>query len=422
MQPIVIGLNHKTAPVEVRESFAIPEEQVYSVLRRLVHEGRQNSQEFLILSTCNRTELYCTAANGQDSYSASKKIFLELSKTRQHIEKHIYCHCGQECIEHLFKVASSLDSLVLGEGQILSQVKKAYSMARDCKATGVVLNTLFNRAIKVGKRVRSETKIAYNAVSVSYAAVEQAKKLAGGDLKAAKVLILGAGEMSELTARHLAANGVKTFFVSNRNFDRASQFAVKFNGIEVPFDNFLQSAADADIIITSTGAPHYIIRAWDLSRLMPGRRDKPLLIIDIAVPRDVEPEAGEISGVKLYNIDDLEAVVEANLQERTAEAAQAAAIIAEEQAELVARFRYLAFRPTLARLSAKAEKMRLHALKKALAKMPNLTDSEHKILENMTRLLVRKLLRDPVISINQAESRGQAEYYLDAVNKLFQLD
>jgi glutamyl-tRNA reductase len=420
MQLVVLGLNHKTAPVEVRECFAFSEDQIKQALYHL--REYEEISECVIVSTCNRTELYAVVDEAADALSVLVEFWRGAVAVKDiEMDSHLFCHTEEHCIRHLFRVVSSLDSLVIGEGQILSQIKKSYSIARSINTTSTVLNTLFHRAIAVGKRVRTETRIAYSAVSVSYAAVELAKKLLG-DLAQAKVLLLGAGEMSELTARHLVENGVRTVFVSNRNYDRAQQLADKFRGLAVPFEEFLKSAEQADIIITSTGAPHYIIRAWDVAHLMPKRQGRPIIFIDIAVPRDVEPEVAAIAGANLYNIDDLEAVAESNMRAREQEAKAAEKIIDEELAELVVKFRYLSFRPTLARLRDKAERIRQRELKRALAKLPEATAEERKVMENLTKMLVRKFLRDPILRINEAAGTDKESYFLDAARVLFKLD
>lgn len=419
MQLVVLGLNHKTAPVDVRECFSFSEEQVKTALRHL-HEY-DGINECVLLSTCNRTEMYAVVDDAEDAYPVMQNFLSRIAVNYDNVEEYLYYKTEEQCINHLFRVASSLDSLVIGEGQILSQVKKAYSIARDAETTSTVLNTLFHRAIAVGKKVRTVTRIAHNAVSVSYAAVELAKEVFG-DLSKSNVLILGAGEMSELTARHLVANGVRTVFVSNRRFERAEILANKFSGVAVPFEDFMKCAVQADIVITSTGAPHYIIRSWDAAHLMPKRQGKPIIFIDIAVPRDVEPEVAAINGVSLYNIDDLEAVVESNLRLREQEAVEAEKIIAEEMAELIDKFRYLSFRPILARLTDKAEKIRQRELKRALVKLTDITADERKVIESLSKMIIRKMLRDPMVRINEAAGTGREDYYLDAICDLFKLE
>ena len=389
-------------------------------LRRL--EEYEDLLECVVLSTCNRTEMYAVMEDVDDP-SAVMLEFLDrlAAPAGQAVTMdHLFFHSGAECIRHLFNVAASIDSLVVGEGQILSQVKKAYSMAKDCGATSTVLNTLFNRAIAAGKKVRTETRIAYSAVSVSYAAVELARQLLG-DLTSANVLILGAGEMSELTARHLVENGVKTVFVSNRNHKRAEELADKFHGQAVPFERFMQWAVKTDIVITSTGAPHYIVNSWDVAHIMPQRGGRPLIFIDIAVPRDVEPEVAAIAGVSLYNIDNLNAVVDSNRRERLREARKAEKILEAEAKELTDRFRYLSYQPVLSRLKDKAEAIRQRELKRAMTKLPDLSPEDRRVLENMSRMLVRKLLRDPVLCTNEAAAAGEEDFCVEALNRLFKL-
>ncbi|MGE4588013.1 MAG: glutamyl-tRNA reductase [Acidaminococcaceae bacterium] len=419
MQLVVLGLNHKTAPVEVRECFSFSEEQVKQALKEV--RSCEEFRECVLLSTCNRTELYAVVEDAETALPFMKKFLQRVAVNPPAANNYLFFYTDEDCINHLFRVAASLDSLIIGEGQILSQVKKAYSLARDVQATSTVLNTLFNRAIAVGKKVRTVTHIAYNAVSVSYAAVEMAKK-SFGDLSESTVLIVGAGQMSELTAKHLVANGVKTVFVSNRNYNRAVDLAKKFSGIAVHFDDYMQAASKADIVITSTGAPHYIVRSWDVAHLMPKREGKPLIFIDIAVPRDVEPEVGAIKGITLYNIDDLEAAVATNIKLRKKEAQAAEKIIVAERAELVEKFQYLSYQPVLANLRDKAERMRLREVKRALAKLPHISPEERKIMENMSKMIVRKLMRDPMISMNEATGTNKENFYLDAICGLFKLD
>ena len=417
----VLGLNHKTAPVDVRECLACPEDTIKQVLRRL--EEFEDILECVVLSTCNRTEVYAVLDDVEDPPAVLLDFLTRLAGPEGYEispEYLFYC-AGDDCIRHLFRVAGSIDSLVIGEGQILSQVKKAYLVAKDCGTTSTVLNTLFHRAIAAGKKIRTETRIAYSAVSVSYAAVELAKNLLG-DLSAASVMILGAGEMSELTARHLVASGVKTVFVSNRNHDRAEELAKKFQGTAVPFEKFMKWAAQTDIIIASTGAPHYIVRALDVAHIMPQRDGRPLIFIDIAVPRDVEPEVAAIAGVSLYNIDSLNAVVDSNQRDRLKEARKAEKILEAEAKELIDRFRYLSYQPVLSQMKDKAELIRQREIKRALAKLPDLSADDRRVMENMSRMLVRKLLRDPVICTNEAAARGEEDACVQALTRLFKLN
>lgn len=419
MQLIVLGLNHKTAPVEVRERFSIPADKVSRGLKHL--EDYEALNEAVILSTCNRSEMYAVVDDAEEDLPTVKQFLFDLTGNEENIDEYLYYYNGEECIRHLFEVASSLDSLVIGEGQILSQVKKAYAIAREEQTTSTVLNTLFHRAIAVGKRVRTETRIAYNAVSVSYAAVELARKILG-DLSESNVLLFGAGQMAELTAQHLVDKGVKKVYVANRSFDRAKELAEKFGGEPVVFETAFKQAVDVNVVVTSTGAPHYVVKPWETQQLMTKRKGRPLVFIDIAVPRDVDPDVADIKGVQLYNIDDLEAVVDENLKEREREARYATAIVEEETSSLLDKFRYLSFRPVMALLSDKAERIRCREVKRAMTKLPDITLEERKAMEHMTKMIVRKLLREPMTKLNTSAGTVHEQFYVDAMSNLFKLD
>lgn len=418
MELIVIGLNHKTAPVDVRERFAVPREAVREGLANLgEYEGLD---EAVILSTCNRSELYAVVEQASDA--ATLKTFLfDLTGNEENIDDYLYTYQGEACIEHLFRVAASLDSLVLGEGQILSQVKAAYAIAREAGTTSTVLNTLFHRAIATGKRVRTETRIQYNSVSVSYAAVELARDSLG-DLTQSNALVFGAGKMAELTAEHLRSHGIKKIYVANRHIERARELAARFDGEAVPFESAMQRAVDVDVIVTSTGAPHYVIKPWETRQLMMRRHGRPLFLIDIAVPRDVDPAVGELKGVTLYNIDALEEVVDEHIEARRAEAGAAAKIVAEEVAEIVDKFQYLSFRPLMALLSERCERIRAREVKRVASKLPDLTEDEWRHVEHMSKMIVRKILRQPMMRLNSAAGTAQQDFYIEAVRALFRLD
>ena len=409
----ILGLNHRTAPIEIREKFSISKEALRCGLENL--DSYDGLNEAIVLSTCNRSEIYAVTAEDCDT---SLYQFLNDLIGGNIDEKFLYEYNGAACAEHLFEVAAGIDSLVLGEGQILSQVKEAYAIAKAAAATDTVLNTLFNRAIASGKRVRTETKIAYNSVSVSSAAVELAVKKLGG-LTDKSALIFGAGKMAQLTAQHLLSHGVKKIFVANHHLSRAQEMATKIGGQAVAWEDAFTSAAHVDIIITSTGAPHYVVKPWQTQQLMTRRQGRAIFFIDIAVPRDVDPEVGNIKGVTLYNIDDLESVVEKNLQARQREAVLAKKIIAEDVAAVMERFKYLNFQPLMANLSERAEQMRQREVRKILGKLPDMTDDERKILEQMTRRIVRKLLRMPMMKLNASAGTDAENFYTQAVKALF---
>lgn len=418
MQLTVLGLNHRTAPVEIRERFNFTADRVSSIIRRL--RNYDNIPEAVLLSTCNRTELYMVMENTDESIPFIKSLLKHLAGEEYKFD-YFYNLSGTQCVRHLFRVASSLDSLVIGEGQILSQIKNAYHISRSVGMTDVVLNTLFNKAIAVGKRVRTETKIAYSSVSVSSAAVDLAIEILG-NLETANILVLGAGHMSELTARHLIDKGASTIFVSNRNLDHAQELAQKFNGTAIPYAQMFKQASKADIIITSTGAPHYVLTAENLGPLLVDRRDKPLILIDIAVPRDVDPRLGEMEGVTVYNIDDLENVVDINKNFRSSEAQMAAQIIEEEILSLKERLRYYTMRPVMVQLHDKMNFLRQKILKKAFVKMPNLTDKERRIIDLMTQRLEHKFLREPMKIMNSVAGTEREDYYRKIICELFLLN
>ena len=419
MQLIVLGLNHKTAPVDVRERFSISKEAIRKGLSHL--NEYESLNEAVVLSTCNRSELYAVVEDAEEDYDTLLQFLFDLTGNEENIDPYLYCYEDEDCIRHLFNVASSLDSLVLGEGQILSQVKQAYALSRETDATSTILNTLFHRAIATGKRVRTETRIAYDAVSVSYAAVELAREVFG-DLSHSNVLIFGAGKMAELTAQHLVSHGVQKIYVANRHRDKAEALAAAFGGEAVTFERAFKDATDIDIVVTSTGAPHYVVKPWETQQLMTKRHGRPLVFIDIAVPRDVDPEVEEIKGVTLYNIDALEAVVDEHVEKRRHEARRAKKIVEEEIISLQDKFQYLSFQPLMALLSERCERIRCREVKRASSKLPDLTKEEQRAIEHMSKMIVRKILRTPMMKINAAGGTEQEQFYIDAMRSLFKLD
>ena len=418
MQLTVLGLNHKTAPVEVRERFNFTAERIQKILSRL--RNYDNIPEAILLSTCNRTELYMVMENRTESIAYVKKLIRHVAG-KEYNNRYFYNLSGTHCVRHLFRVAASLDSLIIGEGQILNQIKAAYQLSRSIGMTDTFMNTLMNRAIAVGKKVRTETRIAYSSVSVSSAAVDLAIEILG-DIKAAKILILGAGKMSELTARHLIDKGASSIIVSNRNFDHAKELADKFNGKAIQYSQMFEAAADADIIITSTGAPHYVLTAEGMRPLLEERAGKKIVLIDIAVPRDVDPALAEMEGVSLFNIDDLENLVDINKNFRSQEAYTAEQIIEEEILALKERLRYLTMRPVMVQLHDKMNFLRQKLLKKAFVKLPDLTDRERHIIDIMTQRLEHKFLREPMIAMNAAAGTDAEEHYKKIICELFLLD
>lgn len=423
MQLVVLGLNHRSAAVEVRERFSFDKDEVVAALNRLYEFDCIS--ECVILSTCNRTEIYAALEGVEFPKDYMLAVLKDLKdlKGADHIDADaFFFYEERDCIEHLFRVSASLDSLVLGEGQILSQLKGAYIQAYSAGCTGTIFNILFQRAIGVGKKVRTNTGIANTPVSVSYTAVNLAEDSLDKPLSEATVLILGAGTMSELTATHLQAKGVKTIFVSNRTFAKAEMLAERFNGKAVKLDNFVDYAKDADILITSTGAPHYIITEREAKKITTLRKGEPIVMIDIAVPRDIDPAVADLDGIYLFNIDSLESVVEENKAQREEEARRAEPIIHDAIEELLDKLSYLTVRPMMALLTEKAERIRRRELHRALAKLPDISDKERRVMDSMSRMIIRKMLREPMIHFNEIAGTEEEGLYWDLFKDMFNLE
>ncbi|WP_127059326.1 glutamyl-tRNA reductase [Veillonella ratti] len=422
MKLIVLGLNHRSAPVNVREVFSFDKTEISEAINH-VYEHEQVA-ECVLLSTCNRTELYAVLEDVENP----KQFMLDLLQHLKGVEDMeveddwFFMYEGRDLLAHLFNVASSLDSLVLGEGQILSQLKMAYISAYSRGLTGPIFNIIFQRAISVGKKVRTVTGIANTPVSVSYAAVNLAEDCLTKPMSEAKVLVLGAGEMSELTATHLQSKGVKSIFVSNRTYHKAEALAKRFGGQAISFDSFINQAKEADILITSTGAPHYIIGPEEAAKIAANRQGNPIVMIDIAVPRDIDPDVSQIDDVYLFNIDSLESVVEENKHQRELEAEKAKPIIAEAIDEIEEKLGYLSVRPMMVLLSDKAERTRKRELHRALAKLPDADDRLRKIMDNMSRMIVRKLLRDPMIRFGEVAGKDEENEYWKLFHDMFDLE
>lgn len=419
MHIIVSGLSHKTAPVKIREALSFPEHSLDEALNNLTSYAHIN--EGVILSTCNRTEIYAVAAD-IDSGRRNIISFLEDRHSLRDcsIEDYLYFHDSLAAVNHLFRVVSSLDSMIVGEAQILGQAKDAYACAFDAQTTDLVLNRLFRQAFGVGKRVRTETDIGENAVSISYAAVQLAKKVFS-DLTGKTIMIIGAGKMSELTAKHLVSNGVSDVIITNRNFDRAVDMAKIFDGRAVEFDKLVDGMADADIVISSTGAPHSIIDKNTMRSVMAKRRHRPIFLIDIAVPRDIEADTNDVDNVYLYDIDDLQSVVESNLAERSREAKEAEKIIKAEIQSFISWQSSLEVVPTIAELRQKAERIRQGELEKAIARMSGLSDEQKNALNALTSGIINKLLHEPMVRLKDSARHKEGYLYVDSLRHLFAL-
>jgi glutamyl-tRNA reductase len=402
---VVVGVSHRTAPLEVREALAFPKDRLADVLRRLLEQG--GAAEAMVLSTCNRVEMYARG-DVEAMGEALPRLFCELhGKTTGELERFLYRLADEDAVRHAFRVAASLDSMVIGEPQILGQVKDAYQVAEEAGTLGSFLNALRNRSLAAAKRARTETGIGRNAVSVSYVAVELARKIFG-DLKDRNVLLVGAGKMTELAARHLVRNGARASVLGGRTFARAEQLAAALGGRAAPFESLREELRRADIVISGTGAPDVVIRTDDVEAARKGRGARPLFLIDIAVPRDVEPAVGKLHGVFLYDLDDLKSVAEANIRERQKEAAGAEALVEREVREFLLWQKSLDVVPLLADLRRRAEEIRRSELEKARRRLGSLSPEQEQALEAVTSAIVNKLLHAPTVELKEIARNGRS--------------
>jgi len=420
VQLVLLGLSHKTTPVELRGRLAWAAGEIPGVLSALC--SLPGIEESCLISTCNRTEFYLASEDGVPVLELVLRFWAEAKGVDpEELGPHTYSASDMAVVQHLFRVASGLDSMILGETQILGQVRDAWMLASEHGSLGKYLHALFNQAVACGKRVHSETAISQNAVSVSYAAVELAKKIFGS-LKGVTVLIVGAGKMADLTARHLLDSGVREVLVCNRTYERAVELARQYSGRAVPWEDLGRSLGEAEVVISSTGAPGYVITLDLVREAMRHRRYRPLFIVDIAVPQDVEPAAGSVENVFLYNIDDLEQVVLANLEERKREAQKAERIVAEEVRGFQAWFRSQDAVPLIRSLREKAEEIRRKELERLFHRLPGLTDREREIIAGTTALIVNKILNDPTVKVKEFAGGEDGEVYLRAFSLLFNLN
>ncbi len=419
MRVIALGTSYKTAPVEVRGRVAWTADQLPAALEELTRVP--GVLEGAILSTCNRTEIYAVVRPHGDTRLDLLGFWGRLKGVPpEELVGHAFFYQATEAAGHLMRVASGLDSMILGETQILGQVKEAYTLARERGTLGKVLHELFNRSIACGKRVHTETAISQNAVSVSYAAVELARKIFGR-LEGRRALLVGAGKMGGLTARHLVDQGIREILVCNRTLARAEEMAREFGGRAVPWEGLEEHLAAVDVVISSTGAPGYVITREMVRRAMRPRRGRPLFLVDIAVPSDVEPEVGELESVFLYDIDDLESVVLANLEERAREAQKAERILTEEVERFQQWLRSLEVVPLIRSLREKAEEIKQGELQRLFNRLPDLTEREREVIQATTSLIVNKLLNDPTQRVKEFANGAEADVFLRAFSLLFNL-
>jgi glutamyl-tRNA reductase len=419
MKLLVTGVSHKTAPVEVRECLAFPGPALPEALQSL--KSRAGVSEACILSTCNRVEITVTTDDPADPQALVDEFLRESRMVAPaSIEPYLYRHAGQNAIHHLFRVASSLDSMVVGEPQILGQLKNAYGIA---KAQGVLcgwLEGLLERSFSVAKRVRSETGIGQMAVSVSYAAVELARKIFGS-LNNRTVMIAGAGKMSELAARHLRRSGATHVFVTNRTHERAIEMAELFQGTPVEYSRFVAMLPEVDILIASSGAPHYILHKDEVQRVISARRNRPMFLIDIAVPRNIEPSVNDLDNVFLYDIDDLQEVVNANLRERVKEAERAEEIVKQEVERMMARLKVQEVAPTIVSLQEELERIRQAEIDKVRRKFGPVTREQEEAWEMLTRGIINKVAHGPISELRLQAGRPDGAHVIAAIRKVFHL-
>ena len=417
---ILVGVNHKTTPVEIREKLAFSPVKIEASLSQLV--STPEIIENIILSTCNRVEIYARVENTDRGIQLLQNFICDYHGiARGNLDQYFYSYCDNQAVEHLFRVSASLDSMVLGEAQILGQVKDAYSTARSFSSTGMVLNQLFEKAFNVAKKVREETGISERGVSISSAAVELSKKIFE-DLENHSVMLVGTGEMAELAAKHLISYGVKTVYVASRTYERAAALAQSLNGCALDFESFKEEIHKADIIITSTAAPTFIINEEMMLTAIQKRKNKPIFLIDIAVPRDISPEVNELENVYLYDIDDLQNVVNANMEERQKEAENAMEIINQEVTKFNNWFSTLDAVPTIIEMRNQAEDMRVSELDKTLKNMEHLSLTDKEAISQLTQSLVNKILHKPTINLKKKTQSHDGHIYLKAIRDLFHLD
>ncbi|MBW1697303.1 MAG: glutamyl-tRNA reductase [Deltaproteobacteria bacterium] len=417
---VLIGLNHNTAPVEVRECLAFSQDETDRALEVLCRQP--TIEEVVLISTCNRVELLLTC--GDRSLAAERaQWFLSDFKKLPHedFRSMLYIYEGDEAIRHIFRVASSLDSMLVGEPQILGQIKDAYRLAAEKKTTGVILNRLLHKSFFVAKRVRSETGIGDHAVSVSYAAIELARKIFD-TLEKKNVLLIGAGEMAEIAVEHLIRNRTGDIFVANRTFERAVDLAARFRGRAIRFDEIESYLELVDIIISSTGATEFILHPPVVKSALKRRRNRPLFFIDIAVPRDIDPKINRLSNAYVYDIDDLRTVIDENIQDRNREAVKAKRIVDEAVIQFRKWMDSLNVVPTIVALRNKFNAIAEVELNKTLQSLNHLSREEREALYRMKDAMVKKILHDPTLFLKSNGNPKIASVYLDITRKLFNLD
>ncbi|HIE59926.1 MAG TPA: glutamyl-tRNA reductase [Persephonella sp.] len=417
MKIFAIGVNYKTASVEIREKLAFSNDEYNNILKSLI--SLNCIYEVCVLSTCNRVEIYGITDNEEELKTEILKIFSELSSLPEEIlEKHLFFYFDNTAIKHIFRVAASLDSMVIGEPQIVCQFKDSFQKAKQLKTARHILTRLFDKALSVSKKIRTSTGISKRAVSISYAAVELAKKIFG-DLSDKNVLLIGAGEMAELAAKHLYDLGVKHIFVANRTFEKAVELADRFSGTPIKFEKFPEFLPEMDIVITSTGARKPIITKESFKSVMKKRKGEPVFIFDISVPRNVSEDVNQLEDVYLYNIDDLKGVVDRNLEERKLEATRAEYIIDEEARKFEKWLAQIEVSPVISKVRHFANEIKSYQLEKLFNQMPYLNEKERENIELAVNAIINKLLHRPTVYIKDKASSQNAKEYIKIFEEMF---
>ncbi len=420
MKISLTGLNHKTAPIDLREKLAFRQEELGAVLAGL--KRCEGVLEGLILCTCNRVEVVLSLGSEvQGRAIAEDFLSLHSGIDAGAFRPHLYLHEGEQAVRHIFRVASSLDSMVVGEPQILGQMKSAYALAKANGAVSGLLESVLMRSFAVAKRVRSETDIGQAAVSVSYAAVELAKQIFGS-LTNKVVMIVGAGKMSELAVKHLRRAGASRILVTNRTLERAASLASFVEGEVVPYEQFIARLPEADIAITSSAAPHFILTPDNMRRVLELRRNRPVFLIDIAVPRNVDPAVNELDNVFLYDIDDLKKVVLGNLEGRARQAAEAEQIIEEEVSKFASRLKARELSPVIATLQRQLEELRVGELDRLQGRLSTLTPEQLAAVEALTRSIINKVAHGPIAELHRSAAEPDGLQSVEVIRRVFRLE
>ncbi|MCJ7830219.1 MAG: glutamyl-tRNA reductase [Desulfobacterales bacterium] len=420
LEIVLLGLNHKTAPIEIRECLAFAGDETTAALETL--QAMPMIREVALVSTCNRVEVLLATSDPQAAVASVKEFLARFKKIPpEAFGDSLYLHRGAEAVRHIFRVAASLDSMMIGEPQILGQIKAAYSTATRMETTGVILNRLMHRTFFVAKRVRSETGIGDHAVSISFAAIELGRKIFGS-LEGKKALLIGAGEMAELAVEHLLRYRCGQVFVANRTIANGVELAQKFNGQAIRFEEIPECLTSADIIISSTGAPNLVITRDQVKTVMRSRRNRPLFFIDIAVPRDIDPLINRLNNAYVYDIDDLKGVVEDNIEDRNREAVKAERIVDEAVIRFCQWQESLEVVPTIVALHEKLDGIAGAEIKKTLQALDHLSDEDARAIRRMTQAIINKILHDPTLMLKRGEGQATKTHYLDLTRKLFNLE